>query len=340
MASRQPGERMTRRPTGRAVLAVVALHAAVMAADPAAVVRQLPADRVVVLAADMPGAGDLAVAANGQTVACIDEARRAVVAIDPFDPARRRDVVAAAGDLPEPIAIGWLPGDVLAAVCRSREGWSLRNFRLRPGGAVDAAAFTQSTPLAGDETSHPSVAVSRARNWLAIAGLAGMAPIRGIVAGDGVRLLDEPHAAAKSPAGRAVAVAVSPDDELVVFVKPSSGGVMVSFLGPSGRELLRLDTGLREVRDAAFGRGTGDLFVLAGERGAGDQPEGLWRLDATLREGVQAVQPVCLVALEAPRALASVTERAVVVTHGSGPRRIVRIDPTPEPTPAAGDLAP
>lgn len=339
MASRRPGERMPRPRFGDRLLVCVVVHAAVAADAPVAAPQELPADRAVVIVADMPGAGDLAAAANGQIVACIDETRGAIVAIDPFDPARRRDVVAPAGDLPEPIAIGWLPGDVVAAVCRSGDGLSLRNFRLRPGAAVAPAEATQATPLAGDQASRPTVAVSRARNWLAIAGQSGAVAVRGIVAGRDVRLLPEPAGDGKPAVGRAVAATVSPNDELVVFVKPASGSVFVSFVGPTGRELLRLDTGLRDVRDAAFGRGAEELFVLAGEPGAGDQPEGVWRLDATMREGMQAVRPVCLVALDAPRAIASATERALVVSHGSGPRRIVRIDPTPDPRPDKGESA-
>jgi len=106
-------------------------HAEVTAESPA------PAT-VVVLVDDMPGAGDLAVSGNGQTVYCLDDDRRAVVAIDPGAPDRRRDVVAAAAaGQPAPVAVASLPGDLLALVCTSGDEWSLRTHRIRPAAAAD-----------------------------------------------------------------------------------------------------------------------------------------------------------------------------------------------------------
>jgi hypothetical protein len=59
-----------------------------------------------------------------------------------------------------------------------------------------------------------------------------------------------------------------------------------------------------------------------------DEHAGLWRLDAILRHGRQAIQPVLVDAITAPVALISASERAIVVVHGKPPRTVSRIDPS------------
>jgi hypothetical protein len=99
--------------------------------------------------------------------------------------------------------------------------------------------------------------------------------------------------------------------------------------GHGGRELLRLDTGLTDVRGVAFARDGSSLWVIAGEvEGDGRQPAGLWRLDAVIREGSQAVRPTCVARLADPRAVVAVSDHSLVVVHGTQPRTISRIDMT------------
>ncbi|MFM8703616.1 MAG: hypothetical protein ACKOHG_07060, partial [Planctomycetia bacterium] len=57
-------------------------------------------------------------------------------------------------------------------------------------------------------------------------------------------------------------------------------------------------------------------------------PEGLWRIDATLRNGRQAATAVCVARLPGARAVVCLSERAIIVTHGLDARTVSRIDPT------------
>ena len=59
----------------------------------------LPAQPVRIdLIKDLPSAGDLAAPANGQTLYILDESRGEIIAIDPFEPAKRWTAVAAPAD--------------------------------------------------------------------------------------------------------------------------------------------------------------------------------------------------------------------------------------------------
>ncbi len=287
--------------------------------------------RITTIVDDVPGAGALTVSPNGQTVYCLDEVRRAVFAFDPFAPGRRRDVVAAAAEgQPVPVAIGCLPGDLLAIVGRSGDDWTLQTFRIRPGEVADPAAPLQSIRLGTAATASPVVklVVSHMRDWLAVVGLPEpLAPVLRIVfAGVGMRPLANDSWPGVAADRRPAATAVSPADELVLLEQPRDAvtAATVAFHGVTGVELLRLDTGLPQVRDAAFGRGDGALWVLAGDAASASRPEGLWRLHAVMRDGQQAVNPAHVARLIAPRSIAAVSERSVVVTLAGS---IVRIDP-------------
>ena len=272
----------------------------------------------------------LATSPNGQTIYGIDESRRSVVAIDPFGVGRCREVVGTAVDgRPHPVSLAALPGDIMAVVCRADDTWSLRTYRMRPGESVDATQSLQEVILGyGDGPETAAMAVSRTRDWFAVVGLPPPLPpvVRAAFAGPGVRRRpDEPSAG-----GRPVAVAVGPADELVTLEAsgPRAAASLVS-TGHGGRELLRLDTGLTDVRGVAFARDGSSLWVIAGEVGGdGRQPAGLWRLDAVIREGRQAVRPTCVARLADPLAVAAVSDDSLVVVHGTQPRTISRIDMT------------
>jgi hypothetical protein len=129
-----------------------------------------------------------------------------------------------------------------------------------------------------------------------------------------------------------VAAAVSPAEELVLVLRaaaadatPSTGGDTIAFFDLGGQELLRLPAGLEGIRGLDFGRGDHALWA------AGTGPEGrsgLWRLDAALTDGRQAIRPVLVAPLESPRDLVCSSSRAIVVVHGGPAGRVAVIDPT------------
>ncbi|MGI9178732.1 MAG: hypothetical protein ACR2IT_12860, partial [Pirellulales bacterium] len=203
----------TSRPLlGTSIIALALACAACRAgAGPAVAGAEFPAI-VTTLVTDMPAAGGLAVSANGQTVYGIDEERRAVVSFDPFAAGRRRDVVAPAADgLPVPVAVGCMPGDLLAVVCRNGDEWSVRTHRIRPGAAADPAEPLQRLTIgrAGGTAPAVGVAVSRSRDWLAIVGLPPpVAPVlRAVFAGAGVRPVSEVGCPVVAAGSRPLAIA-------------------------------------------------------------------------------------------------------------------------------------
>lgn len=320
------------RPRCRHARRFVRLVAGPLAAGAMLAGRGLAEPVVTPLVPDVPDVGDLTISANGQTALAIDGGRGAVVAFDPARPGPHRDVIAAPGDgVPMPVAVACMPGDVVVAVCVDRGTWSLRSFRLRPGGPADPAEPLQTLPIgnAASPATGVGVVVSSVRDWLVIAGLpAPLPPVqRTLFAGVGLRPLAA-AAAAVDEGWRPVAAAVSPADELVLVEQPRDADATswVSFFDATGRRLLRLDTGLPRVRDAAFDRGAGRLWVVAGVPADDTHPEGLWRLDAELREGVQAVRPACVVRLADPRAVVAAAEEALLVATGEPGRSVVRID--------------
>ncbi|MFM8735730.1 MAG: hypothetical protein ACKOC8_11105 [Pirellulales bacterium] len=321
----RPWRRRTPRPNRRLAATLAGLVGLV------GVARAEPI--VTPLVADLPGVADLAICANGQTALALDAARGAVVAFDPTRSGACREVVAPPDDgLPRPAAIGCMPGDVVVTVCHGANAWSLRSFRLRPDGVADPAAPLQSLAV-GESASPPvgvAVVVSGVRDWLVVAGLPEPLPAvqRTLFAGVGLRPLAT-AATVVEEGWRPVAAAVSPADELVLVERPrdSAATCWVSYHDAAGRRLLRLDTGLTRVRDVAFDRAGGRLWVVGGEPGDADRPEGLWRLDAELRRGAQGVRPTCVVRLTEPRAVVAASDEALLVATGAPGRAILRIDP-------------
>ena len=286
---------------------------------------------VVPLEIEAGGLSWLATSPNGQTVYAIDETSRSIMAIDPVAPGRCRGVVGTVTQgRPLPVSLVALPGDIVAVLCRADDEWFLRTYRTRPQESVDAALPLHEVSLgrgAGPETA--AMAVSRTRDWFAVVGLPPPLPsvLRAAFAGPGVRR--RPDTPSVGGAGvRPVAVAVGPADELVTLESSERrAAASLVFTGHGGRELLRLDTALADVRGAAFARDGSSLWVIAGEvSGTASQPAGLWRLDAVMREGRQAVRATCVVRLADPHAVAAVSDRSLVLVHGSQPRTISRID--------------
>ena len=107
-----------------------------------------------------------------------------------------------------------------------------------------------------------------------------------------------------------------------------------------GRTLLELDSDLPLVRDATCCRSDGTLWAVAGDRAAQERPEGLWRIDAAFAGGRQMVRPACVARLAAPRAVACVTDSAVVVAHGDEGRTVIRYDLAARTTAAGEEKGP
>lgn len=313
--------------------AMVALLAA-CTGPPAGGVAPVLCDETIVAATD------LAAPASGQTLYCLDGQSGAILALDPTEPRRRRVAVGPAA-VAMPVAIGCIDTTTLVGVCVAGGRWSMRTWRLQPERPAEPDAPLQEIALgesAGD-SGDVRLSVSQSREWLVVSGLpAPLRPFAGLSI-TGARIGGSPDRSFPVPAAgcRTVAVATSPADALVVLerdVTQPSGADVVAMYGPSARLLLRLDSGVAAVRDAAHARGDGSLWVVGGESGSEDRPEGLWRLDAALRGGRQVVRPVCVVRLDSPVAVACLADSAVAVVHGDpGRRRIVRIDLPSEAAP-------
>lgn len=324
LMSREPGAAVRR---ARAAVFAWALGASGFA------VGEVPARFVTVALDGVPNATRLAAASNGQTLFCLDGVRGGVVAMDPFLGGRVREVIAPPGpQAPRLVAVAAIDTAALAAVCRTGDGWELRTWRLKPDGPVAIEAPTQriflGTAAGGDETE-VDLAVGGGRKWIAISGLPPpIAPVlRAALARMHVGPLTTRSCPGFDPAVRPVAVASGPHDELVLFEHTAGADVVVSYHDHDGRCVLRLPTGLVRVRDAAFTPGGGALWVLAD---GADGMSGLWRLDATLQDGRQAIRPTVVLPLADPSALTTPTERALVISHGAGTmaggRRLERLD--------------
>jgi hypothetical protein len=289
------------------------------------------------LSTDIPGAADSAAPANGQTLYVLDETQGEVAALDPFEPSKRRVAVGATGAA-RPVAIACIDTGMLATLCREEDGWALRTHRVRPDAVADAEVPAQRTPLERPRAAgaavptggRPSLVVSPSRDWLAICGLPPPLPpvLRAPIAGSrvgGVSAKGCPNPADARP----VAAAISVGEELVLLLPAEPGRMFLSyFLPPTPRPLLHLDSGLEQVVDAGFCRADGTLWVVGSGAADGGRAEGLWRLDAVLREGRQAARAVLVASIASPRSLVALSERAIVVVHGHEGRTVTRIDPT------------
>jgi hypothetical protein len=286
----------------------------------------------------------VAATANGQTIAAIDETRRAIVAFDASRPDARRVLVGpAAADAAQFLVVGYLTGDVVAAVCRAGDDWSLCTYRTAPDGPVDAASPLQRIPIGTGSGGFEQVdlAVSHARGWLAVTGLPRPLPpvLRAAVAGVRVGPLSDRGCPGLADDVIAVAAAVSPADELVLALRPSSaeetppaGGDAIGFFDLAGRALLRLPAGVRGIRGLEFGRGASTLWVTAADSAGAT---GLWRLDAACVTGRQVIRPTLVAPLDAAGDLVASSPRAIVVVQGGSPERMRVIDPTTLSDPAS-----
>ena len=307
-----------------------------LAAWSVAVLLSAGGQRAAVEAAGASPGPRVAATANGQTIAASDQSRRTISAFDASRPDARRVLVGpAAADAAEFVVVGYVTGDVVAAVCRAGDDWSLCTYRTAPDGPVDAGSPLQRIPIGTGSGGSEQVdlAVSHARGWLAVTGLPAPLPpvLRAAVAGVRVGPLTDRGCPGLADDVIPVAAAVSPADELVLALRTSSaeeapaGGDAIGFFDLGGKELLRLPAGVRGIEGLEFGRGDETLWVTAADPAG---RAGLWRLDAAFAAGRQAIRPTLVAPLEAPGDLVSSSPRAIVVVQGGSPARMTVIDPT------------
>ena len=278
---------------------------------------------------------DLAAPANGQVVYAIDERQRTIVAFEPHATVRQRLAVAAAPESgPRPVAVACIDTTTLVAVCVAGESWSLRSWRLKPDAPADPAQPLQTLGLgsAPVSTGDVHVAVNGSRTWLAVIGLPEPLPpvLRGPIAGNRVGKCSDRGCPRLDAAERPVALAITAADELVLVCRPGpEAQERLSFHDLAGRRLLHLDLELPAVHDMAFNRGDGTLLAVGGTPDSPTHPEGVWRLDAAIRDGRQVVSAVRIAECPSPRAVLCPTEKTIVVASGQGGGRVLRFQPAP-----------
>ena len=267
---------------------------------------------------------------------------------------------------PTPVVIGCIDSGTLVLLCQSEGEWSLRTHRLAPPGSavnpgepLQTISLGKAADLRDGRSVAPTIAVSHSRDWLVVVGLPSPLPavLQAPIAGARLGAISTRRCPILPAAVQPTAATVSPFDELVLFTAEAAAPAgtataLASFHSPLGpRRLLHVDTGLTNVRDASYCRADGSLWVVGGEPKSPTCPEGLWRIDAVMRESRQAVRAVCVAKLSAPRSLVCLSERAIVVSCGIGPAgqdgnrpekigpgksRVVLVDPTSAGPTSAG----
>jgi hypothetical protein len=224
------------------------------------------------------------------------------------------------------VAVGCLPGDVVVAVCRFGDEWTLHTYRMAPESAADPSAPFQVVRLgnaAGDEDD-VDLAVHHSRNWLVVTGLPPPLPsvVRAAIAGMRLGPASD-RSCPKLPEGyRPVAVTTGDASDIVLVLRSTSGDDVLAVYDAAGRKLLWLPSGLERVAAIAIGRGDGMLWAVGT---AGDGRIGLWRLDATFRENRQAIRPFFASPLTAPSSVVSVSDQAVLVIEATPQPRLSRM---------------
>jgi hypothetical protein len=304
-------------------------------------------ETAVTIIDDLPHAGRLAAPATGQTLYVLDAPARMVTAIDPFAPSKRwralgpADLDAGSGEAVIPVAIACIDSNTLAVVCQAGTEWTLRAFRLAPPGSDGGApTLLQSLPLgnAAGPTPAVDVFVSDTRDWLAVVGLPAPLPpiVRAPIAGARLGTFSDRLCPSLEPADRLEAAISSPFDEWVVVTRrdtPPPGRTSLAFHANTARpRLLDLDLPLTGVRDAAYCRGNGTLWVVADGDGRPAAEAGLWRIDAALAAGRQIAVPVAIARLPAPLSVVCLSERAIAISGGGTDRRVLLVNPAqPQP---------
>lgn len=301
---------------------------------------------------------DLAVAPNGQKLFALTAEGTEVVALECGRNADGGARVVLEGISPDGpgLAVGCLDTGVLAVLRQSTE-LTLTTHRVTAGGDVasNAASPLQRVTLASDEArqgptgdalagsigeSPAWLMVSPSRDWLAVSASTAVPPalFRAAIAGIRIGSLSTRNTPQLQPDETLLAVGTGPSDELAVVTtsdaaKPSRSAATLSmYATPGGRQLLRLETGLRAIRDVGLTSPSGTLWVLTEAVAASEppQPAGLWRLTTVLRDRRPAIEPVLVTTLEAPRALAGGSDEVLYAAFNGGDQ-LVEIRPAAAP---------
>jgi hypothetical protein len=294
----------------------------------------------LVLMEGVAGGGRLATSPSGQTLYVLHQQDGAVTALQPFEPSKRWGAIppAPAGSGRRTVAIACLDSSTLALVCCTDQVWSVRVHRVAaPGEAAPGDEAVQTVNLGkatGEITgiNGVEVAVSPARDWLAVVGLPAPMPplLRSAIAGSRLGGFTE-RRCPRGLADRPEAFTLSPRDEWVLFMpQPAGTAALLSMHSGSGLlRLLQVGSGLQRVRDAAYSKDGASLWAL-GEGmptvATGSVPqEGLWRIDAALEQGRQQARATCVTALVAPQSLQCLPNQSIAVVHGRDVSRVVRL---------------
>jgi hypothetical protein len=298
------------------------------------------------------GLVDLALTPNGQRLYGLSTDGMQVISIDCGRNTTATVRVVMEGDSPDGpgLRLGCIDTSVVA-ILRDSPNPVVTTHRVPSAPELTDAAEPLQRVAIAEETGTTSLertaclTVSPTRNWMALTAIAENAPVVLKAAVAGVRLgsfstRNSPGFARES--GIAAAT-VSPADELVLVTRPQAAvmegqaldpiDTLSMYASPGGWELLRFGIGLRGVRDACFTAESGSLWVITGGQEPDDpsQPEGLWRLDAVLRNRRQAVEAVFVSPLEDPSVLAGGNDNVLYAVVNGG-QQVVEIRPDNTPT--------
>lgn len=238
-------------------------------------------------------------------------------------------------------SIGCIDSSVVA-ILRDTQATVVTTHRIPPppkpavaSSPLQRIALDEAAPTA-TATSTARLTVSHTRNWLAVTTPPATV-LRAAIAGVRLGSLSPRNCPELAASVGVRATAVSPADELVlvtVSTDTASAGQLPSthslsmYATPGGWELLQLNTGLSDVRDACYTIASGSLWVITGSVASADppQPAGLWRLDTALQNRRQAINAVLVTALEAPLAITAGNDEVLYALVADG-RRVVEIRP-------------
>ena len=196
-----------------------------------------------------------------------------------------------------------------------------------------------------DAASPACLMISPTRDWLAVAApnAADGELLRAAIAGVRIGGLSARNSPSMEPTEAVLAAATGPSDELVLVTETNAtdaapaGNILSMHATPGGWELLRLETGLRKIRDLAATSPSGTLFVItdAVDTATPPQPAGLWQLATVLRDRRPAITPLLVCPLERPQALAAGRDEVLYAAVDDGHRllEIRPASPATVPTP-------
>jgi len=286
-----------------------------------------------VVAADIDGPVRLASSPTGQVLYLLRLREGDVLAIDLANPAERFTAVESTAGV-RPAAIGVIDSSTLALVVRQEGAWSIRSHQLAAPGMPSDPTPGQVVALGAStaEAADVRLVVSPARDWLAVVGLPDPLPAILRTTITGARLGAASERRCPKPGGRPAALTIGAAGEWGLFLAgergAATGAGALSWYSPTGSQRLQsLALPGIPVRDAAFCRDSGLLWVAVDEGAALQGRAGLWRVDAAFVGGRQVAKGVAVAPLPAPTSVVCLPKGGVAVSHGADVSRVVRFMP-------------